>query len=356
MLVETGGHYAICLTLAHRATPMRVPILGTRLVPRQRNSAHQIERKPFMLHAKKLNCTPPGFKVFPLFFATLALLALATSASAADGVKIPELMFQPSVNLVLSVGDVEKSKEFYGDILQLKPMANLNLPGGLTMTRYQVGTTEIKLLHSAATPKTETGKVDEANGIRRLTLFLRDQQGLSNRFKMHGLPAPKFETDSAKRPGSRAIVSDPDGNQVELVIPPDGASDDVFNNIEIRLTVKELENSRKFYRDFVGFKELEATQVPAEDGGKLYHFRHGNTTISLGSFGDRLPQHSGRWEKARGIRYIQYIVRDLDAVNDFAKTSGVTIDQQIFPLGKLARIMFIADPDGIINEFVGLPK
>jgi hypothetical protein len=25
-------------------------------------------------------------------------------------------------------------------------------------------------------------------------------------------------------------------------------------------------------------------------------------------------------------------------------------------LGNLARIMFIADPDGIINEFVGLPK
>ena len=39
-----------------------------------------------------------------------------------------------------------------------------------------------------------------------------------------------------------------------------------------------------------------------------------------------------------------------------AQSSGVTIEQKIFPLGKLARIMFIADPDGIINEFVGLPK
>ena len=56
------------------------------------------------------------------------------------------------------------------------------------------------------------------------------------------------------------------------------------------------------------------------------------------------------------MRYIQYIVRDLDAVSDYAESSGVTIEQEIFPLGALARIMFLADPDGIINEFVGLPK
>ena len=309
-----------------------------------------------MPYVRNLNCTALTINATLLFSATLALFGMDSVTSAAEGVSIPELMFQPSVNLVLSVGDVEKSKEFYGAILQLKPMANLNLPGGLVMTRYQVGTTEIKLLHSDATQKTETGKVDEATGIRRLTLFLRDQQGLCDRFKVHERPAPEFETEPAARQWSRAIVSDPDGNQVELVIPPDGTPDDVFNNIELRLTVKEIESSRKFYRDFIGFKELEPTKMPPANGGKLYHYRHGNTTISLGSFGDRLPKHSGRWEEARGIRYIQYIVRDLDAVNDFAKSSGVTIDQKIFPLGNLARIMFIADPDGIINEFVGLPK
>ena len=308
-----------------------------------------------MLYIRNLKCATLAVKAGLFSCATLALLTVVPTM-AAEGVSIPALMFQPSVNLVLSVGNVEKSKEFYGAILQLKPMANLNLPGGLVMTRYQVGTTEIKLLHSDATQKTETGKVDEATGIRRLTLFLRDQQGLSDRFKAHGGPALKFETEPAARRWSRAIVSDPDGIPIELVFPPDGTPDNVFSNIELRLTVKEIENSRKFYRDFIGFKELEPTKVSPADGDELYYYRHGNTTISLGSFGDRLPQHSGRWEEARGIRYIQYIVRDLDAVNDFAKSSSVTIVQKIFPLGNLARIMFIADPDGIINEFVGLPK
>lgn len=288
--------------------------------------------------------------------AAVALLAVFSAAPAAEKVDIPKLMFQPSVNLVLSVADVEKSKKFFGDVLELKPMSNLNLPGGFVMTRYQVGTTEIKLLHLGTTKKTETGRFDEAIGIRRLTLFFPDAKGLIDRFKTHDLPLPQFETEPGPRGWTRAITSDPDGNEIELVIPTPAAPDDVLDNIELRLTVADLEKSRKFYREFVGFRELEPLKVPPAQGGELFGYRHGNTTIVLSSFGATLPKHSGRWQRAHGMRYIQYIVSDLDAVNEFAKSSGVTIDQPIFPLGKLARIMFIADPDGIINEFVGAPK
>ncbi|MEX0679242.1 MAG: VOC family protein [Pirellulales bacterium] len=292
----------------------------------------------------------PSYLLGSALLGGAAFALLATSLASAK-VDIPKLMLRPSVNLVLSVADVEKSKEFYGEVLELKPMPNLNLPGGFVMTRYQVGTSEIKLLHSGATQKTETGKVDEAIGIRRLTLFFRDANGLADRFKTHDLPAPQFATEPAARGWTRAIASDPDSNEIELVIPAARAPERVFNNIELRLTVGDVEKSRAFYRDFVGFEELK----PAE-GAELFGYRHGNTTIWLGRFRATLPKHSGRWEKAHGMRYIQYIVSDLDAVSDFAKASGVTIDQPIFPLGKLARIMFIADPDGIINEFVGLPK
>jgi catechol 2,3-dioxygenase-like lactoylglutathione lyase family enzyme len=284
------------------------------------------------------------------------MIAAQRGADAAQHADIPNLMLKPSVNLVLSVGDVEKSKGFYGQVLALKPMSNLNLPGGLIMTRYQVGGTEIKLLHSPAAKTAETGKVDAAIGIRRLTLFFRDPQALAARFKEHGLSVPRFDTEPGMRGWSRAIVYDPDGSELALVIPPADVPDKVFDTIEVRLTVGDLEKSRKFYRDFVGFEEVEPEKLPATEGGELHRYRHGNTTITLASFGSALPKHSGRWEKARGVRYIQYIVRNLDAVSDDAKSSGVKIEQPIFPLGNLARIMFIADPDGIINEFVGLPQ
>ncbi len=308
----------------------------------------KINRAITSIHTISTRCMLPGRVV-------VALLTMASVASAVETVNIPKLMIQPSVNLVLSVADVPKSKQFYGEILKLKPMANLNLPGGLVMTRYQVGTTEIKFLHSDATKKTESGKVDAANGIRRLSLFFPDKQALLDRFKVHGQPAPEFETEPGARGWSRALVSDPDGNEIELVIPAAGAPDKIFDTIGLRLTVGDMNRSRQFYRDFIGFEELEPDKPTQPGGDDLHSFRHGNTTITLGRSAESLPTHSGRWEEAHGIRYIQYIVRDLDAVSDFAKSSGVTIEQPIFPLGKLARIMFIADPDGIINEFVGLP-
>ncbi|MGD9720374.1 MAG: VOC family protein [Pirellulales bacterium] len=282
-------------------------------------------------------------------------LPIATaSAAPAKTVSIPKLMLLPSVNLVLSVGDVAKSKQFYGDVLQLKPMANLNLPGGLVMTRYQVGTTEIKFLHNPAADKKETGALDAAHGIRRLTLFFRDEPGLAERFQANGLAAPDFAADPAREGSRHAIASDPDGNEIELVVPPASAAAEVLSAIELRLSVSDLEKSRKFYRDFVGFAELKPAAATEAGGGTLHSYRYGNTTITLGQGDPALPTHSGRWEEARGMRYIQYIVRDLDAVDAYARSSGVTIEEPIFPLGNLARIMFIADPDGIINEFVGL--
>jgi predicted enzyme related to lactoylglutathione lyase len=290
-----------------------------------------------------------------MWLAIGTLSAALASSAAAENVDIPNLMLKPSVNLVLSVGDVAKSKEFYGEVLALKPMSNLNLPGGFVMTRYQVGGTEIKFLHSPAAKDAHTGKPSEAIGIRRLTLFFRDPQALAARFKQHNLPAPEFETEPGERGWSRALVSDPDGNELALAIAPADAPDAALDNIELQLTVADLAASRKFYGQFIRFQELEPQKVPAAEGGELHRFRHGNTTIVLGSFGPALPKHSGRWERARGMRYIQYIVGDLDAVSDYAATSGVKIEQPIFPLGKLARIMFLADPDGIINEFVGLP-
>jgi len=304
-----------------------------------------------------LLATPSAKRIFATsrYTVVLALLTYFPAPAAADDVHIPELMFSPSINLVLSVADVEESRKFYGDILQLEPMANLNLPGGFVMTRYQVGTTEIKLLHLPQL-KFETGAIDEAHGIRLLTLFFANEERLKDSFAEHGRAVPNFKSDPARPGWQHAVVSDPDGNRVELVAHASETPQTALDKIEIGLSVADLANSRAFYGKFVQFEQVDALPAPVSAKHDSATYRHGNTTIKLWQFGSDLPKASGRWQLAYGIRYIQYIVRDLDAVNDFAKSSGVTIDRDIFPLGKLARIMFVADPDGIINEFVGLPK
>ncbi len=291
-----------------------------------------------------------------IVIAALAMLVAPYHVWAQEAVSIPDLMFQPSVNLVLSVADVEDSREFYGEVLGLRRIRDLDLPGGLVMTRYQVGTTEIKFLHSDATMKSETGAADAAIGIRRLRLFFRDGLALRERFARHQFPPPKFIVRDDNSDMPTALVRDPDGNEIELAIVPEDAQDDALEKIELGLTVADVEASRKFYRDFIGFAELEPLAATSAAARPVYRFRHGNTTIRIASHSDGLPVHTGRWEEAHGIRYIQYIVRDLDAVRDYAEKSAVRVEQDIFPLGRLARILFLADPDGIINEFVGLPK
>ncbi len=56
-------------------------------------------------------------KTILLVGAISVMIAVPRGADAAQHPDIPNLMLKPSVNLVLSVGDVEKSKDFYGQVL-----------------------------------------------------------------------------------------------------------------------------------------------------------------------------------------------------------------------------------------------
>lgn len=284
----------------------------------------------------------------------VASIAWNVQSASAEGTTIKDLIFQPSMNIVISTSDVAKTKEFYGEVLGLEPMDPLIFPNGMEMTRYRVGTSEIKFLHNPQEIPRETGGVRDAIGIRLLAFFFPDEAALAARFEASGRRTPKFGpvSDSGARVG---FANDPDGNLIELIVMPEGTSDDAFDRLDIGLTVSDTEAARKFYGKFLGLDEVEPREVEAL-GGMLYAFMHGTTKIKFWSFGSDLPKYVGHWDTAYGLRLIQYIVTDLDAVDAHARSEGAMIDTPIFELGDLARIMFIADPDGIINEFVGGPK
>ena len=140
-----------------------------------------------------------------------------------------------------------------------------------------------------------------------------------------------------------ALVTDPDGQQVELVIVP-GATAEQLARIEVGLTVADIERSRAFYRSFVGLEELP----PVDDerfGTRKYSYRHGATTISLRSFGKSLPADTG----SGGI---QYVVSDVEFVDALAKERQVTIDSPLQGLrGFDLRTIWLDDPDGVTNYF-----
>ena len=117
------------------------------------------------------------------------------------------------------------------------------------------------------------------DGPSRIYVFFPDEAADG---AIHGAryAAPAFR---AREGGTRgAMVLDPDGQWVELVIAPGGTP--TRPQLEVGLTVSDLEKSRAFYREFVGLDELKPVES-ALLGTMKYPFRHGTTTVNVWSFG-----------------------------------------------------------------------
>jgi catechol 2,3-dioxygenase-like lactoylglutathione lyase family enzyme len=275
--------------------------------------------------------------------ACLAAGASAQTPAAAAHTTTAHVLWQPSMN-VFRRFDVpaERMYEFYGGVLGFEQLSTLNVGNGGGVARFQAGAQELKLTRRVGNRSYEGGGVRGATGLRLLTFYFADEAALSARFVQHGLPAPEFEDFAGERRRS-ALVRDPDGQDVELVIVP-GATPEQLGRIEIGITVADLARSREFYRQFVGLEELP----PVDDerfGTRKYSYRHGATTISLRTFGQPLPADNG----SGGI---QYVVSDVEAVDALAKARQVPIDQPLSGLpGFNLRTIWLDDPDGVTNYF-----
>jgi catechol 2,3-dioxygenase-like lactoylglutathione lyase family enzyme len=254
------------------------------------------------------------------------------------------VLWQPSMNVFRRFAAApEKMYEFYGPVLGFEQLQTLSVtatnPGGVA--RFQAGAQELKLTRRTPNRQYQPGGVTDATGLRLVTFFFADEAALVERFTKHGHSPPKFTTERATGRRS-ALVLDPDGQTVELVVLPN-ASPDQLAAIEVGLTVADLERSRAFYRGFAGLEELE----PGEDqrfGTKKYSFRHGATTVVLRSFGRDLPADTG----SGGI---QYVVSNVDAIGALAQARAVTVETPLSPPGNGLRTIWLSDPDGVTNYF-----
>jgi catechol 2,3-dioxygenase-like lactoylglutathione lyase family enzyme len=190
------------------------------------------------------------------------ILSIAPAVSAGpDNALSPQLqsiapiLSQPSMNLFRRfAADPSAMYEFYGKVLGLQQLSTFDLGGKASVARFQVGASEIKLTAMVPNRQYHRGGVQDATGLRLLTFFFSSQDSLAERFRTHNLPVPEFRPIPGSNQ-SRALVKDPDGQWVELVIAPDAPAA-TYDRIEIGLTVSNLIASRKFYRDFVGLEEL----------------------------------------------------------------------------------------------------
>ena len=237
----------------------------------------------------------------------------------------------------------DKMVQFYEQVLGIKPLPGTALGGNnaqrqrdsaqpQTMIRYPIGGSEVKLFPVAMGDPNRARPVRDVIGIRLLTFFFPDEASVAARFKQHGYPAPVFRSNTA-------LVQDPDGQWVELIIVP-GAPASTYSRFEIGMTVSDIEKSRAFYRDFVGMDEERPAQHPVL-GTTKYSYRSGATTINLWSFGKDLPKDTN----SAGIQYITW---DVVAVDRVAKARNATIDRPLSAPGP-TRTVWLFDPDQITN-------
>jgi catechol 2,3-dioxygenase-like lactoylglutathione lyase family enzyme len=238
--------------------------------------------------------------------------------------------------------------KFYTQALALRSLNPIQLTQTQQMLLTGVGSGQIKL--SAGQQGNRQyhleGGYKAGTGIRYLRLTYPDAAAVAKRFTDAGFPAPIFAPlgDGARA----AIVLDPAGLPIELVIKPD-AKDNSNDGVGVGINVSNLDKSRAFYREFVGLDELP----PIKDkvmGLTLYPYRHKETTLYLYKVGENLPADTG----STGI---QYVVSDTPLVDAKAKARHIAVET---PLNKLRGFdlitVWLNDPDGVTNYFAQLAR
>src|SRR5687767_5564153 len=114
-------------------------------------------------------------------------------------------------------GDGVKTLQFYGQVLGF---GDVGAVGGVS--HYQVGPSQLKFTRAGANAKFTRGAINDAAGVRLWTMWFADEEALTKRFAAHGFPAPAFKTVDGVR---SALVTDPDGEWVHLVIAPNAPQD-----------------------------------------------------------------------------------------------------------------------------------
>jgi glyoxylase I family protein len=252
----------------------------------------------------------------------------------------------------LATRDVAAAVTFYRDVLGFEEQSVVSMGEVGRLTRMRAGNHVIKLYDFARPPEPVEGGTDKANGMRLLAFILDDLDAVLARFDAAGLPYDRLALPEST-PFQVAFATDADGNALELVGLRAPAGDRLTARMQIGLTVADVQRSRRFYGELLGLQEEPEMKLPASMntvGNVRYGFVLGKTTIKFWSKGE-LPTKTGAPARYTGIRLITAHVQDADAAHAELVGRGVEVKVPPHDFQGLARVFFIADPDGNWIEF-----
>ncbi len=212
------------------------------------------------------------FLLLPFYF------VLAASAAAAQ----PPIVVQSIAAVGFTVSDMERSVEFYREVLTFKPVSDVEVDGAeydrlygtfgvrARVVRMQLGEQYLELTQFLAPPDARPIPVPSYSHdlwFQHIAIVVRDMEDawvqLRRRHVRQISPRPQtIPISNAAAAGIKAIkFRDPDGHNLELLWFPSDKGNPLWRHPGSRLfmgidhtamTVRSTENSIKFYRDVLG--------------------------------------------------------------------------------------------------------
>ena len=118
----------------------------------------------------------------------------------------------------------------------------------------------------------------------------------------------------------------------------------------IAVNVKNLEESVKFYRDILGFKQLDTIEM--DDGFSITYMQTPDgAKMELFDYKGKSPERE-KPEAEVGLRHLAFQVEDVAEHEKELRAAGVTITLPTCELPSLGvRVLLFLDPNGVTLEF-----
>ena len=187
-----------------------------------------------------------------MFFLPLTVQSISVSRANS----IPFGLVDDHLNLVISASDESKTINFYGEVLGLNRISDIELPEKRKMIRYIAGESELKFIIRNKDSSLKESNFNNEIGIQQLTLFIpiERKKEIIDKILKNNIKLPKFiNSKIGSIDISKTLINDFDGNIIELVFLTDELDNYNFNTSEFQLNVTERKNYRKFFKKYSWF-------------------------------------------------------------------------------------------------------
>jgi catechol 2,3-dioxygenase-like lactoylglutathione lyase family enzyme len=118
----------------------------------------------------------------------------------------------------------------------------------------------------------------------------------------------------------------------------------------IEIPCKDIEGSRRFYKEVMGFREIEEDFPPSsrkEDDSKDFHFDLGNIRLTLSQIVTAKASDEGKVGSLPGGRHFVFVVENaIDAVYADLSKRGVKFKSRKVYEDSSGKAVWFSDPDG----------